>query len=50
MGTNGNALKEFDLDRPDDRAAIEAAKQFIDGHDIELWQGDRKIIEFEHKD
>ncbi len=50
MGTDGNALKEIDLDRPDDRAAIESAKQFIDGQDIELWQGGRKIIEFEHKD
>jgi hypothetical protein len=50
IGADGNGLKETDLDRPDDRAAVQAAKQFVDGHDIELWQGDRKITEFEHKD
>ena len=28
---------------PNDAAAVEAAKQLIDGHDIELWQLDRKV-------
>ena len=50
MGTDGNALKEIEIDRPNDRAAVQYAKQFVDGHDIELWQGDRKVVEFEHKD
>jgi hypothetical protein len=33
--------KDFVFD--DDKAAIEHAKQLVDGHDIELWQADRKI-------
>ena len=49
LDNDGNSLKETELDRPDDRAAVQSAKQFIDGHDIELWQGDRKVAKFEHE-
>jgi len=34
---------------PDDEAAKTYARQFVDGHDVELWQGDRKIASFQHK-
>ena len=36
----------------DDQVAIEVAKQMMDGHDCELWQGRRRIarIKSEHKD
>ena len=27
-----------------DAVAIEQAKQFVDGHDVELWQGARFVI------
>jgi len=36
-------------DCPNDVAAIESAKQFVNGHDIELWQQDRIIAKFERK-
>jgi hypothetical protein len=26
--------------------AIGTVKQYIDGHDIELWQGDRRLAKF----
>jgi hypothetical protein len=32
----------------DDSEAITMAKQLVDGHDVELWQRDRKIATFEH--
>jgi hypothetical protein len=32
---------------PDDEVAKEYAKQFVDGHDIELWQQDRKVAKFD---
>jgi hypothetical protein len=41
--------KAIEIDCPDDAAAIEYAKQYIDGKDIELWQSNRKVAEFEHK-
>jgi len=28
--------------------AKEYARQLVDGHDVELWQGDRKIESFKH--
>jgi hypothetical protein len=33
----------------DDEAAIAAAKQLVDGHDVELWQGAWKITTLTHK-
>ena len=46
IGTDGHFERSIQLDCPDDNAAIEAARQFIDGADIELWQRDRKIAKF----
>jgi hypothetical protein len=33
----------------DDDEAMEKAKQLADGHDVELWQLDRKVARFDHK-
>jgi hypothetical protein len=33
----------------DDETAIEAARQLIDGRDVELWQLDRKVAILDHK-
>jgi hypothetical protein len=33
----------------DDDDAIVWAKQLVDGHDIELWSGDRFVIKLEHQ-
>jgi hypothetical protein len=42
-------MKSLVLDCVDDRAAIESAKQLVDGHDIELWQQDRMIAKLPRK-
>jgi hypothetical protein len=49
IGSDGHFYKSVALDEPDDAAAVAAAKQLVDGHDVELWQRDRKIAEFEQK-
>jgi hypothetical protein len=49
IGSDGHFYKKVDLDASDDMAAIAAAQQLVDGHDVELWQLDRKIAKFEHK-
>jgi hypothetical protein len=49
IGSDGHFLKAIQLDCPNDEAAIESAKQFVNGHDIEVWQRDRKIAKFEAK-
>ena len=41
IGGNFNSIiTEFPHNHPDDTTAIEAAKQLVAGHDIELWDGD----------
>ena len=47
IGQDGHFLKSEHLDCADDDDAIEAAKQLIDGHDIELWQRDRRVAQFD---
>jgi hypothetical protein len=37
---------EFHYNHPDDATAIEAAKQLVGGHDIELWDRDRFVGRF----
>lgn len=36
-------VKEFSSDYPDDTAALDAAKQLVDGHDVELWDCARLV-------
>lgn len=49
LDADGRSDQAIEVDCPDDTAAVEFAKQFIDGKDIELWQSNRKVAEFEHK-
>jgi hypothetical protein len=46
MSADGHIIDRIDLLCADDDEAKERAKQLVDGHDIELWQLDRKIAEF----
>ena len=50
IGTDGAFFKAQQILSPDDSGAIEKAKQLVDGHDVELWLGDRKIIKFDSKE
>ena len=49
VGKDGNFQSSIALDCAHDDAAIELAKQLADGHDVELWQRDRKIARFQHE-
>jgi hypothetical protein len=46
LDKNGHFLRAVELICPNDDAAKEQAKQFVDGHDVELWQQDRRIANF----
>jgi hypothetical protein len=37
------------LDVASDEAALEAARTYLDGHDIEVWQGQRFIATLRHQ-
>jgi hypothetical protein len=45
-GSFNSTRAEFLHNHPDDATAIEAAKQLVDGHDIELWDRDRFVGRF----
>jgi hypothetical protein len=49
IAADGQFLRAIELLCPDDESAKEYARQLVDGHDIELWQGDRRIERFPHK-
>jgi len=48
VGPDGHVQHRVDLHCQDDVEAIEQAKKLVDGHDVELWQLDRKIETFRH--
>ena len=45
----GHVVKRVDLALEREEDAAEHAKRFVDGHDVELWQRDRKIATFKHQ-
>jgi hypothetical protein len=49
VGSDGNIIHRIDFVCRDDEAAKERAKQLVDGHDVELWNGGQKIETFPHK-
>ena len=49
VGSEGRFQIAHSLDCKDDEEAIEAAKQYVDGHDVEVWHQNRRIIRLERK-
>jgi hypothetical protein len=49
IGLDGRFVRSDEIISSDDVEAIEAARQFVDGHDVELWQRDRRIAQFKHE-
>jgi hypothetical protein len=49
IGQDGHIQTRFEFCCSDDEEAKDRAKQYVDGHDVELWQLDRKIAMFTHK-
>jgi hypothetical protein len=49
IGPDGHLYETVALDAPDGAAAIEAAKQLVEDHEVELWQLDRKIRKFKQE-
>ncbi|RZN10370.1 hypothetical protein CWO91_13480 [Bradyrhizobium genosp. SA-3] len=47
IGADGHIELRIDLDVRDEAAARERAKQLVDGHAVELWEGATKIETFE---
>jgi hypothetical protein len=51
LGIDGHRFiraADFLSDHPNDAAAMKAAEQLVDGHDVELWDGGRLVGKFDH--
>jgi hypothetical protein len=49
IGEDGHITNRVEVICDDDEEAKRRARQMVDGHAIELWQGARKIATFEPK-
>jgi hypothetical protein len=49
IGTDGHIINRVDIRCPDRNEARRLATVAVDGHAVELWQGDRFIERFEPK-
>jgi hypothetical protein len=49
IGRGGHFQKSVPLQCENDEVAKQQAELLVDGHDVELWQRDRKIVGFERK-
>jgi hypothetical protein len=44
VGVDGHFIRFEPVVCRDDAEAIEKAKRLVDGHDVELWSGERLVI------
>ncbi len=47
LDEDGHVSSAIEFVCADDVSAKKYARQFVDGHDVELWQGDRQIATFD---
>jgi hypothetical protein len=45
LGRDGHIQKAIEFEAVDDAVAVEQARQYVDGHDVELWQLGRRVIQ-----
>jgi hypothetical protein len=50
LDDDGHIVRRIDLHCTDEADARQRAKALVDGHDIELWQRDQRIVVFQHED
>ena len=49
IGADGHIQKRFDLTATDEPTAREQAEGLLDGHEVELWLGAKRIAKFTRK-
>jgi hypothetical protein len=50
IGADGHFLTVVDIFSENDEIASARARQLVDGHDVELWRGDRKVALFKREE
>ena len=49
VGRDGHFIGFEPMVCSDDTEAIEVAERLVDGHDVELWSGDRLVIQLRRR-
>lgn len=49
ISSDGHIVDRVEIECDGDDTAKERAKRLVDGHDVELWDGTRKIAKFTNK-
>ena len=50
IGNDDRIYSRFDLLCENEAEAMARAKRLVDGHDVELWQGARKVARFRRQE
>ena len=50
LNAGGHVSKRHDFEADDDVQAVQIARQYVDGHDVEVWQRDRMIGKLKQSD
>lgn len=50
IGPDGHVSQRIELDCTDEPTARQKAERLVDGLDVELWQGTRRIATFRRRD
>ena len=49
LDDNDHILRRFEFEAENGTAALEAAKQYVDGHDVEVWERTHIIGRLKHE-
>jgi hypothetical protein len=49
VGRDGHFIGSRTFVAANDDAAFEHARKIVDGHDVELWSGERFVVRLDHK-
>ena len=49
LDSNDHIIKRHDFVADNDSAALEIARKYIDGHDVEVWQGQAFVRRLKHE-
>jgi hypothetical protein len=49
LDAKGHVKRRIDFEADDDAAALQHARQYVDGHDVEVWMRDRVVGKLPHK-
>jgi hypothetical protein len=48
LDEQGHIIKPFEFESDDDTAALEHARRYVDGHDVEVWHLGRVVGKLKH--